>query len=354
MDLKKSKIHMKDMKILITHELFPPEVWKMHEKLVYQIAKKLVEKNIQVTVLTTGNPKIKNFDGIKTVRTPIHRYLMNFSLPWVLWYGKDVDIIQTNNYNACFPSYLAGKILRKPVVCLISGMYGKKWIKMRGPIFGRLSMLVEKYQAVHDFTKILFLSEFAREEGVKIGIKRKLTEVLKPGIDFKKYKVKKKEPFVLFVGRLAKQKGIEYLIEAAKNLLNVEFVIVGEGEEKKKLEKTAPTNVKFTGFISEKKLLNLYSHALIFCLPSIGETFGFVQLEAMASACAIISTVPLDYKGIRIESENVEQLTKTISHLIQNKKIAEKMGKENRKIARQYTWGSFINEFIRIYNLIKR
>lgn len=345
---------MKNMKVLITHELFPPEVWKMHEKLVYEIAKRLIQNDIEVKVLTTGNPKIKKFDGIETIRLPIHRYFMNFSLPWILKYAKDVDVIQTNNYNACFPSYLAGKILGKPVVCLISGMYGKKWIKIRGRIFGRLSMLVEKYQAAHDFTKILFLSEFARKEGENIGIKRELAEVLKPGIDFRKYKLKKKEPFVLFVGRLAKQKGIEYLIESAKNLPNVKYVIVGEGEEEKKLKKMAPINVKFTGFISEKKLLDLYSRALVFCLPSIGETFGFVQLEAMASGCAIISTVPLDYKGIKVEPENVKQLIEATNYLIQNQKIAEKMGKENRKLARKFTWGRFIKEFIRIYNLIKR
>lgn len=340
------------MKILVTHELFPPEVWKMHEKLVYEIVKRLAKNGIEVKVLTTGDPKIKKFDGIETIRIPLHRYFMNFSLPWILRYAKDVDLIQTNNYNACFPSFLAGKILRKPVVCLISGMYGKKWIKMRGQIFGRFSMLVEKYQACHDFTKILFLSEFAREQGVKIGIKRKLTKVLKPGIDFKKCKMKKKEPFVLFVGRIAKQKGIEYLIEAARNLPEVKFVIVGTGEEEKNLKKTSPSNVQFTGFLPEKKLLDVYSRALIFCLPSIGETFGFVQLEAMASGCSIVSTVPLDYKGIKVEIGNVKQLTEAISYLIKNQKTAEKMGRENSEIAKTYEWNAFIKNLIQLYDQI--
>jgi glycosyltransferase involved in cell wall biosynthesis len=340
---------MRNMKVLITHELFPPEIWNMHEKLVYEIAKKLVANGIEVEVLTTGNPKIKKFDGIKTFRIPFHRYLMNLSLPWVLWHARDVDLIQTNNYNACFSSYLAGKILGKPVICLISGMYGKQWIKMRGPVLGRLSMWMERFQAVHDFSKILFLSEFGRSEGVKIGMKKNLTEVLRPGIEWKKYKMKKKEPFVLFVGRLAKQKGIEYLIDAAKKLPHVKFVIVGKGELEGELKRTAPPNVEFTGFVPEKKLVDLYSRALIFCLPSLGETFGFVQLEAMASGCAIVSTIQIDYKGINVDAENVEQLTKAINHLTKNQQIAKRMGKENRKIAGKYSWDDFIKKLIEIY-----
>jgi glycosyltransferase involved in cell wall biosynthesis len=340
---------MKNMKVLITHELFPPEVWRMHEKLVYEITKRLTQNNVEVKVLTTGNPKLKRFDGIKTIRIPIHRYLMNLSLPWVLWHARDVDVIQTNNYNACFSSYLAGKILRKPVLCLISGMYGERWIEMRGPLLGRISMWVEKNQAAHDFTKVLFLSEYGKKNGIKIGIKRKLTQVLKPGIDFKKYKVENKEPFVLFVGRLSKQKGIGYLLEAARSLPGVRFVIVGTGEQEGELKKMAPPNVEFTGFISEKKLLDVYSRALIFCLPSLGETFGFVQLEAMASGCAIISTMPLDYRGKKIEAGDIKQLIESIKYLIRNRKIAEKMGRENRKIAETYKWDSFIKSLIGLY-----
>jgi len=337
------------MKVLITHELFLPECYRMGEKVVYEIAKRLKQKNFEIEILTTGNPSIKEFDNIKTFRLPINRYLMNLAMPWIYKHAKDVDLIQTNNYNACFPSFVVGKLLNRPVVCLVHGMYGSKWLKMRGKFLGSLSMLVEKFQIKHNYNKIIFLSDFARNEGLNLGIPRKITKVIKPGIEYKKYKMKKKEPFVLFVGRLAMQKGLDYLIDAAKELPEIKFVMIGTGEQEKRLKSIAPKNVEFLGYVPEKELINLYSRALIFCLPSIGETFGFVQLEAMASGCAIISTIPLNYNGIKVEVGDSKQIISAIKYLIKNPDIALKMGKMNREKAKYYDWGRFINKLIEIY-----
>jgi len=101
--------------------------------------------------------------------------------------------------------------------------------------------------------------------------------------------------------------------------------------------------------VSDSELIDLYSRALIFCLPSIGEGFGLVLLEAMASACAIVSTVPLDYEGIRVQSENVEQLSNAIKYLIDNKNVAKKMGKINRVKAKEYSWDKFTKRILEIY-----
>ena len=337
------------MKVLITHELFPPECFRMGEKVVYEIAKRLEEKKIKIKVLTTGNPDIKKFDGIKTIRLPVHRYFMNLAALWIKKHAKDFDLIQTNNYNACFPSFIAGKLLNKPVLCLVHGMYGKRWLIMRGNFLGKISMLVEKFQIKHNYDKIIFLSDYARNASLEIGIQKKITKVIKPGIDYKKYKMRKKEPFVLFVGRLAKQKGLDYLIEAARDLPNIKFVIVGTGEQEKRLKFIAPKNMEFLGFVPEKKLIDLYSRALIFCLPSAGETFGFVQLEAMASGCAIISTIPLDYSGIKVKFGNSKKIKKAIEYLIENPDKALKMGKKNRKKAKEYDWNLFIEKLIETY-----
>jgi len=337
------------MKILITHELFPPECDRMGERIVYIIAKKLQERGLEVKVLTTGDPRIKKYGGIETIRLPIHRYLMNLAFPPVLKHAKDCDLIQTSNYNACLPSFIAGKLLGKPVVCLVQGVYGKKWLEMRGYLLGIISMLVEKFQLDHDYDKLIFFSRYGRDAGVEIGIDEKITRIIEPGFERKKYKMKKKEPFVLFVGRLAKQKGVEYLIEAAKDLPDIKFKIAGSGEQEERLKSIAPENVEFLGFVSNEKLVGLYSRALVFCLPSVGETLGFVLLEAMASGCAIVSTVPFDYEGIKVNVGNVKQLKNAINYLINNPKKALKMGGKNRKKVKQYNWDKFIEELIKTY-----
>ncbi len=340
------------MKILITHELFAPDIVGGGEKLVYEMAKGLQSKGVDVKVLTTGNPDIKEFDDIETIRLPINRYFMNLSIPWIWKYAKDCDLIQTLNYNACFPSWVAGKLLKKPVVCLVTGMYGSRWLKIRGPLAGSISMLVERFQINHSYDKIIFLSEFSRKCGTDIGIPRRLTEVITPGIEHEKFRPKKKEWFVLFMGRLARQKGVYNLIEVAKQMPDVKFKLVGKGEEDSKLRRIAPKNVEILNltFRSGKPFYDLYSRAAIFCLPSLAETFGLVVVEAMASGCAIVSTVPLDYAGITVRSGDNRQLKNAIEHLIDNKKMTLYMGKKNIEKSKKYTWDNFTNNLLKVYD----
>ncbi len=336
------------MRILITHELFMPDFAGGGEKIVFEYAKRLKERGYDITVLTTGNPKIKDYEGIKTVRLPIPRYLFNFAFLWIAKYAKDFDIIQTNNYNACLPSFLAAKLTGKPVVCMVHGVYGNLWTKMRGKLFGAVSKFAEKIQLNRDYDKLVFYSDFALKQAIEIGIPKEKTTVNYLGINHKNYYPGKKEKYVLFVGRLAKQKGLEILLDAAKELPDIKFKIVGKGELER-LKKTAANNVEFLGFRTGKELYELYAHASIFCLPSLAETFGLVILEAMASGCAIVSTVDLPYKGFKVEYGDKEGLKKAIKYLIDNPKLAEKMGKENIKTAKKFTWNKFVDNLEKIY-----
>jgi glycosyltransferase involved in cell wall biosynthesis len=338
------------MKVLITHELFPPTVHGGGEKIVYEMARNLKKEGVKVEVLACGNPKIREFDNIPTHRLPIHRYLMNLAVPSVYAHAKNFDIIQTCNYNACFASFVAGKILlKKPTVCFVIEVYNEKWFELRGMIGGELSRIVERLQVRHRFDKFIFLSDYMKEIGIRIGIPPEKIEVINPGIYFHKFKMKKKEPFVLFVGNLTRRKGLDYLIRAAKELPKIKFVIVGKGKEYRRLKPISPKNVYFIGPRYGKELRDIYAKAQVFCLPSIGEGFGLVLLEAMASGCAIVSTIPLDYSGFRVEVGNVGQLKEKIEWLIENPEEAKKLGKKNRKKAKKYTWKRFIKKLLRVY-----
>jgi len=335
------------MKVLITHELFMPDYAGGGETIVYELAKGLRRRGVDVTVLTTGDPAMTEYEGIPTVRLKMNRYMMNFAS--VKKYAKDADIIQANNYNGCLASYRAAKSLGKPVICLVHGMYGSKWLGMRGPVLGRISRWVEKFQVDRDYDKIVFYSEFARDAGVDIGIPKENTTVILPGVEYGKFHVGKKRNHVLFVGRLAKQKGLDVLIEAARQLPDITFNIVGRGEEESHLKSIAPPNVEFLGFKSGKPLYDLYAEAGVFCLPSMGETFGLVILEAMASGCAVVSTVPVDYAGKHVPYGDVAQLKNAIRYYHDNPEAAARDGAENRKLAKNYSWDKFADGFIKLY-----
>lgn len=349
------------MKILITHELFLPDRVGGGEMLMYRISKELIKKGHSVKVLTTGNPKIKKYDGIKTIRIPVNRYMMNLLFPIIAYHARDVDVIQTSSGNMCFPSWVAAKILNKPVCCYVHHIFGSYWKDVRGKIIGRIFEFMEKLFLNRSYDAIIFQNKTSRELGIKMGIKENIF-LSHPGIDYKKFQMKniKKENMVLFVGNLcmnktmSKIKGLEYFIDAARKLPELKFVVVGEGEYLNTLKETAPPNITFTGGLTGKPLVEQYNKASIFCLPSLTEGFGLTLLEAMASGCAITSTVDIGQSGLLIKPKNTQEIVDAVKKLIDNPRLVKKIGRENKKLAKKFMWNKFIKELIRIYNSISK
>lgn len=143
---------------------------------------------------------------------------------------------------------------------------------------------------------------------------------------------------LLFVGKLRKYKGVEYLINAIENL-DVNLKIVGNGEEFQSLKKLVEIlkiekKVIFISNANDNELVEYYKNADLFVLPSINEAeaFGVVQLEALANGLPVINTnlksgVPFvsldDYTGITVESKNRNALKKAIEKIISNKELYE-------------------------------
>ncbi len=89
---------------------------------------------------------------------------------------------------------------------------------------------------------------------------------------------------ICFAGRLAAEKNVNLIIEAARELPDVEFVIGGDGPLRSKLQASAQglDNVKFLGWLSRTQLIELLDTSSLLLLPSKLETFGSIALEAMA------------------------------------------------------------------------
>lgn len=89
---------------------------------------------------------------------------------------------------------------------------------------------------------------------------------------------------ICFAGRLAQEKNIDRIIEAAALLPEIEFLIGGDGPLRKELEADANglSNLRFTGWLNREELVELIDRSSLLLLPSKLETFGSVALEAMA------------------------------------------------------------------------
>lgn len=144
---------------------------------------------------------------------------------------------------------------------------------------------------------------------------------------------------ILFVGHITKEKGVFELLDAVKNLVSIDnLILVGPFDIsiKNLLLNSAGSfrnKIIFTGVLSKEEVLIKMKACTIFVLPSYSEGFPNVILEAMACFCAIISTnvgaipnILEDKCGICVESKNVEQLNKAIIHLLLNEDLRYEIG----------------------------
>jgi glycosyltransferase involved in cell wall biosynthesis len=344
------------MRILITHELFPPDIAGGGEKLVLRLTKWLVSRGHSVEVVTSGNPRIRSYDGIRTVRVPVNRYLMNFAgLPAALEHGRGADVIQTSSGNMCLPSYIAARLMGKPACCWVHHIFGSYWRDIRGPFVGRLFEIMERLMLTRRFDAYVFQNEFSKRMGVAMGIDAKKVGMVTPGVDLKTFSPSpaavKRDGSVLFVGSIVmdepaiRTKGLKYVLEAAKLLHDVNFKIVGRFERKmESLE-----NVQWLGAVDQKELVAAYRCAGMVVCASLNEGFGLAILEAMACGCPIVSTVGIGQVGPKVRPKDAKALADAIRSYLDDPRKAAADGKKNAALARKHTWDNFYGGFEKIY-----
>ena len=153
-------------------------------------------------------------------------------------------------------------------------------------------------------------------------------------------------PF-LFIGRLVHYKGLEILIEAIGASDGGELVMVGEGPLQAKLERLVSslglgTRVRLAGSLPTKDILSIMGTARALVLPSIdaSETFGLVQLEAMAAGLAVVATdLPTGVAEVGqagqtcllVSPGDTESLRSALNLLLADKETCRTMGQRGRE-----------------------
>ncbi|MEK7597339.1 MAG: glycosyltransferase family 4 protein [Patescibacteria group bacterium] len=173
------------------------------------------------------------------------------------------------------------------------------------------------------------------------------------------------EKMVLFTGRLTEHKGVEYLIKAARQI-KAEVIIAGDGPERKYLEslilKFKLTNVHMVGYFSYKldTINDFYLRADVYVAPSVwNEPLGLVILEAMVNKTPVVvsrkggvTTLVKDgYNGFLIRPRSPKLIVEKVNLLLQDEKLAEKMGERAYKtVTEKFSWDKIATKFYNLYD----
>ena len=177
-----------------------------------------------------------------------------------------------------------------------------------------------------------------------------------------------KDGYILYLGRIVPEKGIQYLIEAFKAInTNKKLVIAGGSSdtesfmyELKNLAKK-DKRIIFTDFVEGEILEELYSNAYVYVLPSDLEGMPLSLLEAMSYGnCCLVSNISeckdvVEDKAVIFEKSNVEDLKDKLRNLIDNKSLVEYYKKIAREfICKKYNWDDVVKKTLEIYEIKNR
>jgi phosphatidyl-myo-inositol alpha-mannosyltransferase len=175
---------------------------------------------------------------------------------------------------------------------------------------------------------------------------------------------------ILFVGRLEKRKGLEYLLKAYRLIKpdcpDCRLIIVGpgtrlRGKYQKMVSEADLEDVIFVGGVGETEKARFFSTADIFCAPATGhESFGIVLLEAMATAKPVVASNISGYasvitdgiEGLLVPPRQEVPLAQALARLMKNKALGQELGLRGLSKADAYGWDKVSYRVMEYYNKV--
>ena len=308
-----------------------------------------------------------------------------------------IDIVHTHTWYVAMAGFLAKKLFGIPFVLTTHSLEPLRAWKAEQLGSGYAMSSWMEQTAILDADAVIAVSKGTKEDILRAypEVDPERVHVIYNGIDLNeyqktpdtsaliKYGVDPTLSYVLFVGRITRQKGVTHLVEAIPYLPPNTQVVLCAGapdtpeiaaEMRQKVEQARTINPRIVWIekmVTKQEAIQLYSHASVFCCPSVYEPFGIINLEAMACKAPVVASatggilevvvdgvtgylVPFEQDpatAFPLHPEKFSRnLAEKISDLLADPEKARRFGEAGRKrVEETFAWSAIANQTIELY-----
>lgn len=311
-----------------------------------EVTPRLADSDVEVVEIPPL-PRAATLDGILDATTPLSEQLRSKLLTFASGYrGSLVDHVEANVDVLLTHQWLDELLLSNAVdVPVVHESHGVRSAGFGSRLRERFAK-TDFYLANSEHTADRFREQFGRP----------VDGVVYPGVDADRFSPAatlafRREPFtVLYVGRVVELKGIYDLLAAVASVDGVHLHVVGSGEVDRLRDRAARLgatgDLSFERPVPHGRLPGYYAAADAVCVPAHAESFGMVNLEAMACAIPVVAT---DVGGVgeyAADGENAllvpagdpDAIADALERLRSNPSLRRAIGRAARETAEGFTW----------------
>lgn len=351
------------------------------EIVVEELSRRMAEQGHSLTCYNRGGHHVsgKQFDGknlrkykgirLKTVFTINQKGLAAMSSSAFAALKAAVgryDVVHFHAEGPCAMLWLT-KLFKKRCIATIHGL---DWQRAKWGGFATKYIKFGEKVAVKYADEIIVLSKGVQDYFFKTYGRKTIfipNGVNKPNVTeanlIKRKWGLEKDSYLLFLGRLVPEKGIQYLIEAFQKVQTDKKLVIAGGssdteEFMKKLKKMSQNDdrILFTGFVQGEMLDELYSNAYLYTLPSDLEGMPLSLLEAMSYGnCCLTSDIAectevVEDKAIVFKKSNVEDLREKLQIVCDDEKLVQGYKEKAADfICKKYSWDDVVKRTLALY-----
>jgi starch synthase len=398
------------MRIALLSNEYPPHIYGGAGVHVDYLARELVtleNGNHYFQILCFGEQKARSENSLVqgiTSREHLpfqdsrHKKLFDALYRNLLMAGSvnEADLVHCHTWYTHFAGCLLKELLDIPLIVTVHSLEPHRpWKEEQLANAYAVSTWLEK-TALLNADGIIAVSQSMKEDVQQLyGISPEMIRVIHNGIDLDHYKptfdaeiirsygINPNKSFVLFVGRITRQKGIIHLVNGLPYIeRDTQIVLCAgaadtekiDGEMKQRVEEVRASTdnqiIWIPEFLPEDHMVVLYSHASLFVCPSVYEPFGIINLEAMACNTPVVASavggirevvvhnetgllVDLDL-GDNLEPKHPEQfsrdLASAINQLLASPEKLKAMGRKSRnRVEQHFGWGNIARQTLAYY-----